>query len=145
MDSGQIFQSPFLKTGELNLAGKRSLLMRLIRAAQPITRTEIAQRLKIDRSTVTENTRELINRGILREDVRDRKTETRRSRVLSYADKGEYFIGINLGVRRSQIGTTTLGGEAENEIEFETPKSATATLRLATEHIRSIVSENSGK
>jgi len=64
---------------------------------------------------------------------------------LSYADKGEYFIGINLGVRHSQIGTTTLGGETENEIEFETPKSATATLRLATEHIRRIVSENSGK
>jgi len=145
MDSGQVFQSPFLKTGELNLAGKRSLLMRLIRAAQPITRTEIAQRLRIDRSTVTENTRELINRGILREDVRDRKTETRRSRVLSYADKGEYFIGINLGVRHSQIGTTTLGGEVENEVEFETPKTAAATLSLATQHIRKIVGDNAGK
>src|SRR5215203_4829244 len=145
MDSGQIFQSPLLRTGELNIAAKRSLLLRLIRAAQPITRTEIAQRLKIDRSTVTENTRELINRGILREDVRDRETETRRSRVLSYADKGEYFIGINLGVRHSQIGTTTLGGEVENEVEFETPKTAAATLSLATEHIRKIVGDNAGK
>ncbi|HUR97350.1 MAG TPA: ROK family transcriptional regulator [Pyrinomonadaceae bacterium] len=145
MDSGQIFQSPFLKTGELNLAGKRSLLLRLIRAAQPITRTEIAQRLKIDPSTVTENTRDLINRGILREDVRDRETQTRRSRVLSYADKNEYFIGINLGVRHSQVGTTTLGGGTENEVEFETPKTPTATLSLAAEHIRKIVIDNAGK
>src|SRR5215203_1210543 len=145
MDSGQIFQSPLLRTGELNIAAKRSLLLRLIRAAQPITRTEIAQRLRIDPSTVTENTRELINRGILREDVRDRETRTRRSRVLSYADKGEYFIGINLGVRHSQIGTATLSGETENEIEFETPKTAAATLKLATEHIRKIVTDNPGK
>ena len=144
MDSGQVFQSALLRTGELNLAGKRSLLLRLIRAAQPITRTEIAQRLKIDPSTVTENTRELINRGILREDVRDRETKTRRSRVLSYADKGEYFIGINLGVRHSQVGTTTLSGKTENEIEFETPKTPAATLRLATEHIRTIISEKAG-
>ncbi|MEP6703298.1 MAG: ROK family transcriptional regulator [Acidobacteriota bacterium] len=145
MDSGQIFQSVFLKTGELTLPGKRRLLLRLIRAAQPITRTEIAQRLGIDRSTVTENTKELINRGILREDVRDRETQTSRSRVLSFNDNGEYFIGINLGVRRSQVGMTTLPGNTAGEVEFETPKTAAGTLSLAAEHVRNIVSDNAGK
>jgi predicted NBD/HSP70 family sugar kinase len=145
MDSGQIFQSALLRTGELNLAGKRSLLLRLIRAAQPVTRTEIAQRLKIDRSTVTENTKELINRGILREEVRDRETQTRRSRVFSFADTGGYFVGINLGVRHSQVGTTTLGGETANEVEFETPKTAHATLSLAMEHVRKIFHDNPKK
>ena len=77
MDSGQILQPTLLKTGDLNVAGKRRLLLRLIRASQPVTRTEIAQRLKIDRSTVTENTRELINRGVLREVTRDAGSDVR--------------------------------------------------------------------
>jgi len=45
MDSGSpVFQNG-LTNGELTLAGKRSLLLRLNRASQPISRTEIAKRL----------------------------------------------------------------------------------------------------
>ena len=138
MDSGQIFQSALLKTGDLNVAGKRRLLLRLIRASQPITRTEIAQRLKIDRSTVTENTRELINRGVLQEITRDAGTDVRRGRVLSFAGTNDYFVGINLGVRHTQIGWTTMTGETSSEIEFETPKTAAATIKLAIEHVEKI-------
>ena len=69
MESGQALQASLLRSSDLNFAPKRNMLLRLIRAAQPITRTDIADRLKIDKSTVTEVVRPLIDRGILREDV----------------------------------------------------------------------------
>src|SRR5215207_3806552 len=112
MDSGEAFQSALLRNGELNFAAKRSLLLRLIRAAQPITRTEIAERLKIDKSTVTDNVKPLIERGILREDLLDGAgPQKRQPRVISFAAHSDLFIGVNLGVRHSQVGVTKLSGE----------------------------------
>jgi hypothetical protein len=50
MNKPTVFQNDLIKTeaGTPSIAKKGSLLLRLIRAAQPITRTEIANRLDID-------------------------------------------------------------------------------------------------
>jgi predicted NBD/HSP70 family sugar kinase len=136
MDSGpQNIPSALTRPGEPNFAGKRSLLLRLIHAAQPIARTEIAERLGIDKSTVTENVKPLIDRGIIRETTLKSSGQGRRPRVLSFADESYYFIGVNLGVRHSQVGVVTLSGETLDEEEFETPKDAPKALRLARERI----------
>ena len=93
----------------------------MIRAAQPITRTEIATRLEIDKSTVTENVKPLIESGIIREEMLENKGQGRKPRVLSFVDENDYFIGVNLGVRSSQVGMTTLRGEITDEDTYETP------------------------
>ena len=143
MDSGPAISSTFPRTGDLNFAAKRSMLLKLIRAAQPIKRTAIAERLKIDKSTVTENVKPLIERGILREDVIE--SESGRPRVLSFAGNGDYFIGVNLGVRHSQVGVTNLTGEVSDEAEFETPKDVKRALHQVNERIRSIRIAHSDK
>ncbi|MEO6655138.1 MAG: ROK family transcriptional regulator [Pyrinomonadaceae bacterium] len=120
-------------------------MLRLIRAAQPITRTEIAGRLSIDKSTVTENVKPLIANGILLEESLEPIGEKRRSRAVSFADDKTYFIGVNLGVRHSQVGLTTLRGEITDESDFETPKSVGYTLRLAKEQIDILVRKNPGR
>lgn len=125
-----------------NVSNKKGLLLRLLRAEQPITRTDIASRLEIDKSTVTENVKPLIDAGVLREDTLDVKGQGRRPRVLSFADSGDYFIGVNLGVRRSQVGVTTLKGEITDEEEFETPKAASMALRQTRRHIDEIIRRN---
>jgi predicted NBD/HSP70 family sugar kinase len=127
MNSITAFQTE-LAGSPARTANKRSLLLRLIRAAQPITRTEIAERLGIDKSTVTENVSPLTAAGILREEVANAAAQSRKQRVLSFANDGSYFIGVNLGVRRSQVGVTTLKGEIENETDFETPSDADRAL-----------------
>ena len=127
MNSITAFQTE-LAGSPARTANKRSLLLRLIRAAQPITRTEIAERLGIDKSTVTENVSPLTAAGILREEVANAAAQGRKQRVLSFASDGSYFIGVNLGVRRSQVGVTTLKGEIENETDFETPSDADRAL-----------------
>lgn len=143
MNSSAVFQTEL--AGNLTrLANKRSLLLRLIRAAQPITRTEIASRLEIDKSTVTDNVKPLIDAGILREDTLDSGRHGRKPRVLSFAGDRDYFIGVNLGVRRSQVGITTLTGEISDELDFETPKDVNAALDMVKDRIENIIAANPG-
>ncbi|MEP6787991.1 MAG: winged helix-turn-helix transcriptional regulator, partial [Acidobacteriota bacterium] len=65
-----LYQSELLGASRILQTNSRkgNQLLRLIRAAQPITRTEIAERLTIDTRTVTENVKPLISREILREE-----------------------------------------------------------------------------
>src|SRR5688500_15900112 len=110
-----------LSVPQQSSSNKRSLMLRLIRASQPITRTEIARRLDTDKSTVTDNAKPLIASGVLREETLENISQGRRPRVLSFADENDYFVGVNLGVRHSQVGITTLKGEILDEEDYETP------------------------
>ncbi|HSU24933.1 MAG TPA: ROK family transcriptional regulator, partial [Pyrinomonadaceae bacterium] len=118
--------------------GKASQMLRLIRAAQPISRVNIASRLGIDPSTVSENVKPLVASGILSEEIVANEPERRRTRVLSFNGRSPNFAGVNLGVRRSQVGLTTLRGEITDEIDFETPSDPYKALSLAREHLDAI-------
>ena len=142
-----VFQNDLIKTeaGTPSIARKGSLLLRLIRAAQPITRTEIANRLDIDKSTVTENVKPLIAAGVLREETLEVSGQGRKPRVLSFVDDKDFFIGVNLGVRTSQVGMTTLKGEITDEDDYTTPADAGLALKMARERIDELIERNSGK
>ena len=121
-----------------SFAKKRRLVFKMLRAARPITRTEIARRLDIDKSTVTENVKPLIMSGLIRETSEENPEQGRKVRALSFAGDEDYFIGVNLGVRRSQVGTVTLNGEMTDEEDFETPANSAAALKLARKHVERI-------
>lgn len=144
MNNGSLYQSELL--GSTHVPGttsrKGNQLLRLIRAAQPITRTEIADRLSIDKSTVTENVKPLIASGVLREESLSAEGRGRRSRVLSFSDDEVYFAGVNLGVRRSQVGLTTLGGDITDEDDFETPIDSRSALRIARRKLDELLKRN---
>ncbi len=147
MNEPTVFQTDLISAsaGTPNPARKGSLLLRLIRAAQPITRTEIASRLEIDKSTVTDNVKPLIAAGILREETLEVSGQGRKPRVLSFATDRDYFIGVNLGVRTSQVGMTTLKGEITDEDDFTTPANAAAALKMARERIDELIEANGDK
>lgn len=145
MNPSTAFQTELAGTAAHGSAKKGSHLLRLIRAAQPITRTELAARLGVDKSTVTENVKPLIDAGILREEILETEGHGRRPRVLSFVDDGDYFIGVNLGVRRSQVGLTTLKGEISDEDDFETPADVKQALRMARERIERLAAANSDR
>lgn len=148
MNDSSVYQSDLLnaETGAPNIAGKGNLLLRLIRAAQPISRTELSARLGIDKSTVTENVKPLLSAGILREETLESETaKGRKPRVLSFADERDYFIGVNLGVRTSQVGWTTLKGEILSEDDFSTPPKAEDALRMVRGKIENLIAENANK
>ena len=144
MNQSAAFQTELSAPVQSN-ANKRSLMLRLVRAAQPITRTEIARRLDIDKSTVTDNAKPLIASGILREETPENTGQGRRPRVLSFVDENDYFIGVNLGVRHSQVGLTTLKGDVLEEEDYETPSNAKTALRMARDRIEKLYHANAGR
>lgn len=119
------------------------MLLRLLRAAQPISRVELARRLGVNRSTVTDTFKPLIAAGVVREDSAPPSAAL--SRVvgrhplgLSFNCDRDYFVGVNIGVRRTQIGLADLGGELLAEDEFDTPpepSDALALVRAAIERL----------
>ncbi len=119
------------------------LLLRLVRAAQPISRIELARRIGVNRSTVTDIFKPLIAAGILREEPLSTASDTNRLQgrppvgILFNCDR-EFFVGVNLGVRRSQVGLTTLSGEILGETEFETPTDSEEALNLIQKNITTL-------
>jgi predicted NBD/HSP70 family sugar kinase len=140
------------KTGdETNSPAKATrYLLRMLRASQPISRVELARRLGINRSTVTDIFNPLIAADIIREEPLVRSSEKvkiqgRPPIGLLFNSDNDYFVGINIGVRRSQIGLTTLGGEILAEDDFETPPEALDALKLITEKVKNFCLKIDGR
>ncbi|MDQ2746338.1 MAG: ROK family transcriptional regulator [Acidobacteriota bacterium] len=133
----------------INPAKTTRMLLRMLRAAQPLSRVEIARRLNVNRRTITDITKPMISSGLLREDAIE-SPEVARSQGrppigLSFVDSQDFFVGLNLGVRHSQVGLTTLGGEILAEEEFVTPPDAAAALHKARENIEDLCAGIEGR
>lgn len=130
------------QTIALNPAKTTRMLLRLIRALQPISRIEIARRLGVNRSTVTEIVKPLIAVGIIREESYQaedgNRTQGRPPIGLCFNDENDFFVGLNLGVRHSQVGLATITGEVLAEEEFETPSEPEIALKTAREKIEQL-------
>lgn len=143
MNENSVYQSRLQKemAETPTTAKKGSLLLRLIRAAQPISRTEIATRLGVDKSTVTENVKPLLASGILHEETLQASGQGRRPRVLSFVPDRDYFIGVNLGVRTTQVGLTNMTGEILEETDFETPSDPKKALSVARKEVENLIAK----
>jgi predicted NBD/HSP70 family sugar kinase len=112
------------------------MLLRLLRAAQPVSRAELARRLGVNRSTVTDTFKPLIAAGVVREEAvpparaNVARALGRPAAALSFNDGQDFFVGVNLGVRHSTVGLATLNGEVLAEEEFDTPREPCDALRL---------------
>jgi predicted NBD/HSP70 family sugar kinase len=114
-------------------------MLRIVRAAQPISRIDLARRLEVNRSTVTEIVTPLIASGVLREAAPE-KAIHRRGRPpigLTLRSDRSFFIGVNIGVRRTQVGAAITDGRMLAEESFDTPSDS----HNALEQIRSIVGQ----
>ncbi|HEX8142766.1 MAG TPA: ROK family transcriptional regulator [Pyrinomonadaceae bacterium] len=126
------------------------MLLRLLRAAQPISRVELARRLDVNRSTVTELVKPLIAAQVVREEPLRQESRASRSSGrpaigLSFNSDHNFFAGVNIGVRRSQVGLTTLGGEIIAEEEFDTPAEQGAALVLIRASLERLCAQVQGR
>jgi predicted NBD/HSP70 family sugar kinase/transcriptional regulator with XRE-family HTH domain len=113
-------------------------MLRIVRAAQPISRVDLARRLEVNRSTVTVMVTPLIASGVLREAAPEQTAASRRGRPpigLSLRGDKSFVIGVNIGVRRTQVGAATTDGRLLDEESFDTP----ADPNVALARINSIV------
>jgi predicted NBD/HSP70 family sugar kinase/plasmid maintenance system antidote protein VapI len=115
----------------LTRATARSML-RIVRATQPISRVDLARRLDVHRSTVTEIVKPLLASGILREGTPEAAGAGRIGRPpigLSLGPEMAFFIGVNIGVRLTQVGAATTDGQLLSEESFETSPNPAITLK----------------
>ncbi|MFL6256574.1 MAG: ROK family protein [Pyrinomonadaceae bacterium] len=137
---------------EPQLPAKATLmLLRLLRAAQPISRAELARRVGVNRSTVTDAFKQLIADGVVREEPSQQpapgmnRALGRPALALSYDDEYGYFVGVNVGVRRSMVGLATLTGQVFAEEEFETPAEPADALTLIKKVIGRLCQQARGR
>lgn len=127
-----------------SLAKTGRMFLRLLRAAQPISRIEIATRLGVNRSTVTDIAKPLIAANVVRETAVPMSAQTNRlqgrPRIgLTFESGQEIFAGVHIGVRGSQLGLTDLSGTilAEENCEtLENPSAAVELLRTRLDTMR---------
>lgn len=129
-------------------ARAKRLLLRMLWASQPISRIDLARSIDINRSTATEIFNPLIESGIVVETplLSNESTATvgRPPIGLAFDDTNDFFIGVNLGVRHSQIGLTTLNSNFQTSQEFETPEQPEQALKLISEKIKTVWASKTG-
>jgi predicted NBD/HSP70 family sugar kinase/plasmid maintenance system antidote protein VapI len=122
-------------------------ILRIVRAAQPISRVDLARRLEVNRGTVTEIVTPLIASGALCEAGPTRPSTSRRGRPpigLSLRSERSMFIGVNVGVRLTQVGATAADGKLLDEASFDTsidPNTTLAKVKSIVEHLRDSMPE----
>jgi predicted NBD/HSP70 family sugar kinase len=127
------------------------MLLRLLRASQPTSRAEMARRLGVNRSTVTETFKPLIASGVVREEEGraappgEARPLGRRAAALTLSSDRDFFVGVNLGVRSSQVGLAAPGGGLIAEAEFDTPSDPADTLHLVRATIARLCSRAPGR
>jgi predicted NBD/HSP70 family sugar kinase/plasmid maintenance system antidote protein VapI len=122
---GSALKSVSAASGETTRA-----MLRMVRAAQPISRADLARRLVVNRSTITEIVKPLLAAGLLHEaepeQVRERPG--RPPMGLSLRDANMFFVGVNIGVRRIQVGAALIDGQLLGEESFDTPSDSVTAL-----------------
>src|SRR5215213_6404306 len=127
------------------------MLLRLLRAAQPISRAELARRVGVNRSTVTDAFKQLIAAGVVQEEPTQQpapgtnRVLGRPALALTYNDDYGYLVGVNVGVRRSTVGLATLTGHVFAEEEFDTPAEPADALALIKEVVGRLCKQARGR
>ncbi len=130
-------------------ARAKRLLLRMLWAAQPVSRIELARFININRSTATEIFKPLINSGVILEKPlvnKEMNLPVGRPPIgLAFNDERDFFIGINLGVRHSQIGSTTLKWDFSGGEEFPTPEDPKKALKVISDKIKKLWGETTDR
>jgi len=85
-------------------------ILRLIWKEHHISRAEVAKRLNLSRSTVTEIVKELLKTGLVLEKGMGKSTGGRRPVVLEFQENARGIIGIDIGATHVSVALTDLKG-----------------------------------
>jgi predicted NBD/HSP70 family sugar kinase len=122
-------------------------LLRLVRAAQPISRADIARTLGVHRSTITMLVKPFLASGAIREVAAEAHTGRSGRPPVGLALHGgrELFVGVNVGVRQSQVGAATIEGATVATETVDTPPDADAALVEIGDAIARVVRAAAGR
>jgi predicted NBD/HSP70 family sugar kinase len=104
-------------------AVNRSIILKLVRKNQPISRADLARLTGIFRSSISDIIDELVSEQLVTE---ERSAPSQRGRVpmaLRLNDAGQQVIGLNIRPEYTQVAVAGLSGVIQQNLTFETPVS----------------------
>src|SRR5437868_3662878 len=125
------------------------MMLRLLRAAQPVSRAELARRLGLNRSTVTDTVKPLVASGVVLEESPQAPGVVPRHlgrppAGLSFNGAPDLFVGVSLGVLRTHVGAADLSGVTLAEEEFETPREPSEALTRVRASVARLCRKSAG-
>ncbi len=105
----------------------RQIILNYIRERGPISRADIARATALQRSTVSLIVDELSQLGFVQE-IWGESSGGRPPKLLSLKTSKAIALGIDLGKRRTIVGTCDLSGQILEQKEFSTGSSSTKTI-----------------
>lgn len=104
---------------------------RLIDQAGPISRIQIAEQSQLAPASITKITRQLLERGLIREVDQQASTGGRRAISIVAETRAFQAIGVRLGRHDATVMLYDLSGKALQEAYFPLPQRTQQTLELA--------------
>lgn len=129
---------------------RQAILLQLLRA--PLSRVELAKKLRLTSMTVSNLVNELIEDGwiCLQETAVSQKPAQSKSvgrprKTLCIKGDAGYTIGIQIGIGTVRLGIVNLIGNIvhQSELQFDIAESATAVLNQIAQEIASLISHSS--
>ncbi|PLR75925.1 ROK family transcriptional regulator [Bacillus sp. V3-13] len=115
----------------------RSLILDTIRSHQPLSRAQIAQRLKLSRSTVSSIVEELLLKKLVVELGYGSSTSEggRRGLQLGFNPKSAFGIGLDIGGTKILVVITDLDGSIEFREKFPTTSNTDKIIEIIKQSI----------
>lgn len=118
------FQAPDTRKGDPKLMGQinQALILNLLRNGNGLSRTQIAQKLKLSKATVSRVVNGLIENKIVSVigEGESKKTGGRHPVILSTNSSGRFVVGVDLGTTNIVVGIANLKGEIIKKIRVQT-------------------------
>ena len=122
----------------------RQIILNYIREGAPISRAEIARATALQRSTVSLIVDELSELGLVQE-IYGESSGGRPPRLLSLKTAEAIALGIDLGKRRTIVGTCDLTGRLLEHREFPTTTNSKKTIDRIIDTAKEFISKSNGK
>lgn len=125
----------------------RSIILNKIRTSAPISRAKIAKETKLTPPTVSNNVKELIEQGFVKESELGESRGGRKPTMLLINQKAYYMIGVDVGPRTIKCVLTDLMGEIliRHSTQITSPITNEGFLDLLKESIQEVFNEAPSK
>jgi predicted NBD/HSP70 family sugar kinase len=122
----------------------RRIVLNLIREHQPISRAELARRMKVRRGSLTPIVRDLLTRNEVFETGRAVAARGRRPTLLRIQTRGRLAVALDIRPTRSSLVLADFGGAILRRDAFPTPARADDLAQELGPRINALLSEGAG-
>ena len=119
----------------------RQIVLNLVREHQPISRAELARRMGVHRSALTNMVRELVSTGVVYELGTAPTARGRRPTLLHLRTSGRLAVAVDVRPGRTTVALSDFSGRVLSRDVFETPSTPDALMDALEERVERLLPE----